>query len=184
MRRSCAPIDRRHKASAAGGSSSRRTSRSRCFHRASAKEVPANATTGLGPFSATLDTSTGVLTYDLTFSGLTSNVNNGHIHGPAAAGVNSNTTINFNTRASATLSFGQTAGAAHGTRHAARGTRHTAHGTRHTAHGTVTLNANTQITTTINDDAQKKLLFAGFRYANIHMVTNAGGQIRGQVANQ
>lgn len=128
-----------------------------------ASEVPANATTGTGTFTATLDTSTNVFTYDLTFTGLTSNVNNGHIHGPAAVGVNSGTTINFNTLPGATFSFGQQAG---------------------TAHGTTTLTAATQITTTVNGDSLKKLLFAGLTYANIHTVNNAGGEIRGQITKQ
>ena len=48
-------------------------------------EIPAPvvASTGSGLFTATLDTVTGQFVYDLTFSGLTSPVNNGHIHGPA-----------------------------------------------------------------------------------------------------
>ena len=128
-----------------------------------ASENPANTTTGTGSFTATLDTSTNVFTYDFTFSGLTSNVNNGHIHGPALVGVNASTTINFNTLAGATFSFGQTSG---------------------TGHGTVTLTSATQITTTINGDSLKKLLFAGLTYANIHTVNNPGGEIRGQITKQ
>src|SRR5438270_623487 len=83
--------------------------------------------------------------------GLTSNVNNGHIHGPSLATATAGTTINFNTLPGATFSFGQTAG---------------------TAHGTVVLNAATQITATINGDSLQKLLFAGLTYANIHTVNN------------
>lgn len=128
-----------------------------------ASEVPANTTTGSGTFTATLDTSTNVFTYDVTFTGLTSNVNNGHIHGPAAAGVNSGTTINFNTLPGATFSFGLQAG---------------------TAHGVATLTAATQITAAVNGDSLKKLLFAGLTYANIHTVNNPGGEIRGQITKQ
>lgn len=128
-----------------------------------ASEVPANATTGTGLFTATLDTSTNVFSYDLTFSGLTSNVNNGHIHGPAAVGVNSGTTINFNTLAGATFSFGQTSGA---------------------GRGTITLSPSTQVTATINGDSLRKLLFAGLTYINIHTVNNGGGEVRGQVTKQ
>ncbi len=128
-----------------------------------ASEVPSNTTTGSGTFVATLDTSTNVFTYDITFSGLTSNVNNGHIHGPAAATASSGTTINFNTLPGATFSFGLQAG---------------------TAHGTATLTAATQITATINGDSLKKLLFAGLTYANIHTVNNPGGEIRGQILKQ
>jgi hypothetical protein len=76
-----------------------------------ASENPANASTGTGSFTATLDTSTNVFTYDCTLTPLTSNVNNGHIHRPAATTANAGTTINFNTLAGATFSFGQQAGA-------------------------------------------------------------------------
>lgn len=64
-----------------------------------ANEVPAVtvASTGTGTFTGVLDTSTNIFTYDITFSGLTSNVNNGHIHGPAAAAVAASPLINFNT---------------------------------------------------------------------------------------
>lgn len=128
-----------------------------------AGEVPANATTGTGTFTATLDTSTNVFTYDLTFTGLTSNVNNGHIHGPAISSATGGTTINFNTLPGATFSFGAQAG---------------------TGHGSAILTAATQITTTINGDSLKKLLFAGLTYANIHTVNNGAGEIRGQITKQ
>ncbi len=128
-----------------------------------ASEVPANTSTGTGTFTATLDTSTNVFTYDVTFTGLSAGVNNGHIHGPAAVGVNSGTTINFNTLPGATFSFGATSG---------------------TAHGTATLNAATQITATVSGDSLKKLLFAGLTYANIHTTAIPGGEIRGQITKQ
>jgi hypothetical protein len=126
-------------------------------------EVPPNASTGLGTFSASLDTSTNVFTYDITFSGLTSNVTLGHIHGPAAVGVNAGTTINFATLPGGTFTTGATTG---------------------TAHGVVTLTAATAITSTVNGDSLKKLLFAGLTYANIHTTTNGGGEIRGQITKQ
>jgi hypothetical protein len=128
-----------------------------------ASEVPANATTGTGTFTATLDTSTNVFTYDVTFTGLTSPVNNGHIHAPAAATATSGTTINYNTLAGATFSFGATAG---------------------TAHGTAVLNSTTAITATMSGDSLKKLLFAGLAYSNIHTTQNPGGEIRGQIIKQ
>jgi len=126
-------------------------------------EVPANASTGTGTFVATLDTSTNVFTYDITFSGLTTNVTLGHIHGPAAAGVNASATINFGTLPGATFTTGVTSG---------------------TAHGVVTLTAATTITAAINGDSLKKLLFAGLTYANIHTTQNGGGEIRGQITKQ
>src|SRR5207302_9430481 len=57
-----------------------------------ANEVPANASTGTGTFTATLDTITSVFVYDLTFTGLSAPVTLGHIHGPAAVGVNAGPT--------------------------------------------------------------------------------------------
>ena len=129
-----------------------------------ANENPANASTGTGIFTATLDTATNLLTYDVTFSGLTSPVNNGHIHGPAAsATANAGTTINFNTQPGANFSFGATQG---------------------TAHGVALLVAGTQITATINGDSLKKLLLAGLAYANIHTTQYAGGEIRGTILKQ
>ena len=129
-------------------------------------EVPANTSTGTGTFTATLDTTTGVFKWDVTFTGLTSNVTLGHIHGPAAAGVNAGTTINF---AGGTGITGNsfTTGAPAGT-----------------ATGTITLNASTAVTNAINGDSLKKLLFAGLTYANIHTTQNGGGEIRGQIAKQ
>jgi hypothetical protein len=128
-----------------------------------ASEVPPNASTGTGTFTATLDTASGIFTYSLTFTGLTSNVNNGHIHGPATTTVAAGTTINFNTLPGAQFSFGQTAG---------------------TGSGVSVLTASNQITATMNGDSLKKLLFAGLTYANIHTTQNGGGEIRGQIIKQ
>ena len=128
-----------------------------------ASEVPAptgataNAT---GTFTGVLDTSTNLFTYDVVFSGLTSNVNNGHIHGPADPGVTGTAQLNFNTLPGGQFSFGQTSG---------------------TAHGTVVLNATTAITPTVSGDSLKKLLFANKTYANIHTTTNSPGEIRGEI---
>ncbi|MEK7239295.1 MAG: CHRD domain-containing protein [Gemmatimonadota bacterium] len=128
-----------------------------------AGEVPANSTTGTGTFTATLDTATNLFTYDIVFSGLGSNVNNGHIHGPAAATATAGTTINFNTWPGAQFSFGLRAG---------------------TGHGVAILSASNPITATISGDSLKKLLFAGLTYANIHTTGNPGGEIRGQILKQ
>lgn len=128
-----------------------------------ANENPAIATSGTGLFTATLDTVTNVFVYDVIFSGLTSGVSNGHIHGPAATTANAGTTINFNTLAGATFSLGLQNGS---------------------AHGQVTLSATTQITAAVSGDSLKKLLFAGLTYANIHTTQNGGGEIRGQILRQ
>jgi hypothetical protein len=51
-----------------------------------ASEVPPVTTTGKGTATAALDTATKMLTWTVTYSGLVPTA--GHIHGPAAAGVN------------------------------------------------------------------------------------------------
>jgi hypothetical protein len=131
-----------------------------------AEEVPTPTgnPTSSGTFIATLDTITNVFTYDFTFTGMTSNVNNGHIHGPADKGVAAAALLNFNTLQNATFTgFGATSG---------------------NGHGTALLTSATAFSTTVNGDSLKKLLFAGKAYANIHTTTNAGGEIRGQISKK
>lgn len=60
-----------------------------------ASEVPAKTTGGKGDVTATLDPATKVLTYHVTFSGLTGPASAGHFHGPAAPGVNAGVVIPF-----------------------------------------------------------------------------------------
>jgi hypothetical protein len=123
---------------------------------------------GSGQFTATVDTATNVFTYNGTFTGLTSNVNNGHIHGPFTPGGTATTAaviMNFNTLPGATFTGFGTA-------------------TVGSISGTVTLNASTQISATVNGDSLKKLLLAGLTYANIHTTTNPGGEIRAQLIKQ
>jgi hypothetical protein len=58
-----------------------------------ASEVPPTKSTGSGEASATLDTATHELTYDVTFSGFSSDVTAAHIHGPAGAGKNAGVVV-------------------------------------------------------------------------------------------
>ena len=51
-------------------------------------EVPANNTTGKGQVNVKLDTSTKILEYKVTYSGLTGPATAAHFHGPAAASAN------------------------------------------------------------------------------------------------
>jgi hypothetical protein len=51
-------------------------------------EVPPTKSTGSGEADATLDTTTHVLTYDVTFKGFSSAVTMAHFHGAAEAGKN------------------------------------------------------------------------------------------------
>ena len=65
-----------------------------------AAEVPANSSSASGSLTATLDKSTSVLRWKLTYSGLTGPASAGHIHGPAMAGANAGVVIPFASAAS------------------------------------------------------------------------------------
>jgi hypothetical protein len=58
-----------------------------------ASEVPPSKSTGSGEATASLDTTTHELTYDVTFKGFASEVTAAHIHGPAEAGKNGGVVI-------------------------------------------------------------------------------------------
>jgi hypothetical protein len=60
-----------------------------------AQEVPAKTTDGKGDALATLDTKTKMLSYTVTYTGLSGPATAGHIHGPAAAGANAGVAIPF-----------------------------------------------------------------------------------------
>ena len=53
-----------------------------------AQEVPTNASPGTGSATLVLNNAQTSLSYSVTYTGLTSNRTNAHIHGPAPAGVN------------------------------------------------------------------------------------------------
>ncbi len=65
-----------------------------------AQEVPAKTSDGKGDVLATLDTSTKVLSYTVSYTGLSGPATAGHIHGPAAAGANAAVAIPFASAAS------------------------------------------------------------------------------------
>lgn len=126
--------------------------------------------TGSGTLTATLDTSTNVFTWTSTFSGLTSNINNGHIHGPLVVGGTTTTAgviLNFNPTATPSATFVGLNAATSGS-----------------TTGTVTLNAAYQPTPTVNGDSLRKLILAGAVYVNIHTTSNTGGEIRGQLTRK
>lgn len=80
-----------------------------------AQEVPANTSAGAGRVEATLDKSTHVLTWTVTYDGLSGPVKAGHFHGPAYAGSNANVALGFTgqvespIKGSATLTAAQVA---------------------------------------------------------------------------
>ena len=80
-----------------------------------ANEVPANSSPGSGTLEASLDKQTNVLTWTVTYAGLTGPVKAGHFHGPAAAGANAGVALGFSgsvespIKGSATLTAAQLA---------------------------------------------------------------------------
>jgi hypothetical protein len=62
-----------------------------------ASEVPPSNSTGSGEATASLDTATHELTYDVTFKGFASDVTAAHIHGPAEAGKNAGVLVPLGT---------------------------------------------------------------------------------------
>jgi hypothetical protein len=60
-----------------------------------ASEVPANTSPGSGTLEASLDKQTSLLTWTVTYSGLTGPAKAGHFHGPAMAGANAGVALGF-----------------------------------------------------------------------------------------
>lgn len=61
----------------------------------SAQEVPAAASAGSGQAEVQFNENTNMLTWKVTYSGLTGSASAAHIHGPAAAGQNAGVVIPF-----------------------------------------------------------------------------------------
>jgi len=142
-----------------------------------AGEVGANLTgspAGAGTFTATLDTSTNVFTWSFTFQGLTSNVNNGHIHGPFVAG-------GTTTSAGVILNFNPASPPPGGT-----GLTFTGFSTANTGAGggTIVLSGTQVLGNGVSADSLRKLLLAGNAYVNIHTTSNPGGEIRAQITRK
>ncbi len=62
---------------------------------AASQEVPANSSAGTGKIETKLDKTTRMLSWTITYSGLTGPVTAGHFHGPAAAGANAGVVVPF-----------------------------------------------------------------------------------------
>ena len=60
-----------------------------------ANEVPAASSNGSGTLSANLDKATSVLSWTVTYSGLSGPVTAGHFHGPAMMGQNAGVALPF-----------------------------------------------------------------------------------------
>lgn len=130
--------------------------------------------TGSGTFTGTLDTSTHVFTWNVTFTGLTANASLGHIHGPFTPGSTGSAGVILNFDPSVSTGGTFTNVTFTGLKTATSGS----------ATGSVTLTNALSLTSTIKGDSLEKLLLAGAVYANIHTATNPGGEIRGQISKK
>jgi hypothetical protein len=129
-----------------------------------------NNPSGTGLFTASLDTSTNLFTWNVTFQGLTTNVTMGHIHGPFVPGGAANS-------AGVILNFDPAAAPAGATGVTFVGLKAALAGS---ASGSYTLSA-ANVNATVTGDSLKKLLLAGDVYVNIHTTANGGGEIRAQI---
>ncbi len=81
----------------------------------SANEVPVNSSAGTGMLDASFNKHTSVLTWTVSYSGMTGPVAAGHFHGPAMAGANAGVALGFSgsmdspIKGSATLTAAQAA---------------------------------------------------------------------------
>jgi CHRD domain len=133
---------------------------------AGANEKPnAINSNGTGTFTGTLNPTTNTFSWTVNYSGLTSNVSQGHIHGPADANTATGVIVNFANPVggTGTLTTGATSG---------------------TASGSISLAGAVNTSGSISGDSLRKLLDAGLTYANIHTSNNPGGEIRGQIHRQ
>lgn len=131
-----------------------------------ANERPnAVSSAGTGTFTATINPS-NVMTYSLSFSGLSANSSGAHLHGPATVDQSTGVLVNFTAlpnggTATTPLTLGATSG---------------------TTAGTLSLTG--AITTTVSGDSLRKLLDMGLLYVNVHTTANPGGEIRGQIVRR
>ena len=118
-----------------------------------ASEVPAKTVTGTGT-ATIVKTDASTYTYTIVYNGLSGTLTGGHIHGPAAVGVN----------APVIVPFPNATGAA--------------------GSGTLSGTFTATNTTAITNDSLDVLLKSGNAYVNLHTAANGGGEIRGQLAKQ
>lgn len=130
----------------------------------SAERPNAVTTNGTGTWTGTLNTSTNVLNYTVSYSGMSANTTGAHIHGPASTEQTASVLVNLDQAAQArTITLGTTSGS----------------GT-----GTVNLTLSAVITATVSGDSLRKLFDSGNAYVNIHTTAYTGGEIRGQITRQ
>ena len=129
---------------------------------AAANEVPPNASTATGTATYTFDADAGVVSYTITYSGLTTKATLAHIHA-GQAGVNGTPAVNF----TSSLPANQTSGTISGS----FGASAVLAGA--TPDGGVAVTAGDM-------NSLIAAMRAGNTYTNVHTTQNGGGEIRAQ----
>lgn len=122
-----------------------------------AQENPATTSTALGSMDVFYTKETRILSYSVTWSGLTGPVTNMHIHGLAPRGFNAGVVQNIITATNGLFAPGAAFG------------------------------ATSKVSGTLLVDGviiKEQDLLNGFYYINIHTAANTGGEIRGQIVFQ
>src|SRR5437867_7964370 len=123
-----------------------------------------NSPNSTGTWTGTLNTSTNVLSWTMTYSGLVANSSASHIHAQAPTTSTANVVLNFATFSGSTITLGATSG---------------------TASGSINLGtAATPPSLTISGDSLRKAIDAGQAYVNVHSSQYGAGEIRGQIVKQ
>jgi len=117
-------------------------------------------TNGSGVYNSVLTSDTTLMTYHLSFGGLSSNAISAHIHGPARD----------TATAAILVDFGSLPAGGNGTLDL---------GTSGTASGTINLAL--AVTPSVSGDSLRHLLQLGLVYVDVHTVDHTSGEIRGQV---
>jgi hypothetical protein len=121
------------------------------------------SSTASGTWTGTLDPSTNILSWTMTYTGLTTNSNASHIHAQAGTNTTAGVVLNFATFPGSTITLGATSGTASGS-----------------------INLTTGITTglSITGDSLLKAINAGQAYVNVHSDQYKAGEIRGQIVKK
>lgn len=131
-----------------------------------AKEKPAAITSTATGQAQVVLSSSGTLSYTVSWTALTGAVTGAHIHGPADLNNTAGVLIDFSAlpAGSANQTMTWTAAGA--------------------ASGTVNVKGTAIMTATVSGDSLVKLLNAGLLYVNVHTAANANGEIRTQLKKQ